>query len=503
MGAFEDRHAARILGTISCFDRVVITGMIPDIGHAKAAARHLRENNVRLFDYPKWAEPFRHEIRENAERIAQENGVEIEYLRRKGIRKETLIKKILAERGDHPGLVHIFSVMEGCPSFRAWHDKRSGSTSLRHRDAQCLHYYFYFIHEELGLCYLRVPTWAPFRLQFYFNGHNQLASQLGKADIGYTLRDNAFISIDDFDLAQRLADQLNVRRLHRLLDQLARTYCPVIQHFGSGYHWSLMQVEYSTDVVFRKQSEFQPLYHEITRTAIHAVKPENVATFLGRKLSGNYQDELGNDFQTRIHGTRIKHHMGYASIKLYDKFGVLARVECTANNVTFFKHHRWVEHRDGTKDFKLAPVRKTIYSLPDLMKLLRAANRRYLDFIADIEDPSSGVGSLDKISRPARDADRSYRGFNLFLAEDIAVFEAIVRGEFTISGFANKTLRALLPHVSASKMCRILKRLRLHGLIKKIGHRYKYYLTALGRRAVNAALAVRELILIPILNASA
>ncbi len=69
---------------------------------------------------------------------------------------------------------------------------------------------------------------------------------------------------------------------------------------------------------------------------------------------------MGNDFSTRIEGTRIKHHMGWASLKLYDKFGLIARVECTANDVTFFQHHRTVEHRDGTKQFKLAPVRKSI-----------------------------------------------------------------------------------------------------------------------------------------------
>jgi len=50
------------------------------------------------------------------------------------------------------------------------------------------------------------------------------------------------------------------------------------------------------------------------------VKADNVATFLGRKLHGNFKGELGNDFNTRIQGTRIKHHMGPASIKMYDSF---------------------------------------------------------------------------------------------------------------------------------------------------------------------------------------
>jgi hypothetical protein len=46
----------------------------------------------------------------------------------------------------------------------------------------------------------------------------------------------------------------------------------------------------------------------------------------------------------------------------------------------------------------------------------------------------------------------------------------------------------------------LLKRLRLHGLLKKIGRRYKYYLTTLGRTVATAALKLRELVIIPMLN---
>jgi hypothetical protein len=54
----------------------------------------------------------------------------------------------------------------------------------------------------LGLIYLRVPTWCPFRLQFYCNGHSWLARQLTAAGIGFTLADNAFLRIDDWERAQ-------------------------------------------------------------------------------------------------------------------------------------------------------------------------------------------------------------------------------------------------------------------------------------------------------------
>ena len=200
------------------------------------------------------------------------------------------------------------------------------------------------------------PTWSPFRLQVYFNGHYWLAKQLEKAGIDYLMMENAFTTMTDPQRAQQL---------HGKLDQWARAYFPIAAWFLNRYHWSFMQVEYATDVVFRRQDDFQPLYDNIVRSAVLDVKAPQVATFLGRKLTGNYQDELGNRFSTRIQGTCIRHHMGANSINLYDKFGLIARVECTSNDVSFFKHRREVEQRNGETVWKNAPLRKNIYRVRD------------------------------------------------------------------------------------------------------------------------------------------
>ena len=115
MNPFIERHKDRIAGTLSCFDRVVITGTLPDIGYAGAMAGYLSYHNIKLFEFPRWAEPQRDELRAHAEQLACEAGIEIDFIRRhKAFRKEDRIKAIIAERGDHPGLVHIFSAMEAC-----------------------------------------------------------------------------------------------------------------------------------------------------------------------------------------------------------------------------------------------------------------------------------------------------------------------------------------------------------------------------------------------------
>ena len=256
MNPFVERHQDKIAGVISCFDRVVITGTLPDIGHAQAMAGYLTYHDFRLFDFPRWAQPLREDIRNHAQRLAAKSDLKIEFIRNhKAFRKEQRIKDVLKERGEHPGLVHIFSAMETCASYRPWHDKKTHHTSLKSSISKCLHYYFYFIDESFGLCYVRVPTWAPFRLQVYFNGHNWLARRLDKAGIAYEMADNAFLSISDFKQAQRLAERLDAKQIHRHLNRWAKRFCPPLKWFRSGYHWSFMQVEYATDVLFHHLSQ--------------------------------------------------------------------------------------------------------------------------------------------------------------------------------------------------------------------------------------------------------
>jgi hypothetical protein len=327
MAAIVERYRQRIKGTLSCFDRVMITGTLPGACHAAGMTRFLYAQDIRIFDYPHFAEGLRDQVRSHAERVAGEAGVSIQFIAKTHIRKEAVVAEVLAQRGEQPGLVAVLSAMEGCHAYRPWHDKTSGKTFLKPDSGKCLHYYFYFIDEVLGRCHLRVPTWAPFRLQFYFNGHSGLARRLEQRGIAHRLLDNAFTDIADFAQAQTLADAFSVKALHRRLDHYAQQLCPVQKTFRADYHWSVMQAEYSTDIVFDRRETLAPLYAAVSRAAIVAVKAEQVARFLGKPLDARFAQERGSRYCTRIEGTCIKHYMDSASIKMYDKFGAILRIE--------------------------------------------------------------------------------------------------------------------------------------------------------------------------------
>jgi len=105
------------------------------------------------------------------------------------------------------------------------------------------------------------------------------------------------------------------------------------------------------------------------------------------------------------------------------------------------------------------------------------------------------------VAQAVEENERAYRGFNFFDPEDEELFEALGSGEFNISGFQNKDLRRRVEGKNAGQVSRLMKRLRTHGLIKKIGRTYQYYLTGLGKQVITLALKLKNLYVIPELSA--
>ena len=382
-----------------------------------------------------------------------------------------------------------------------WHDKGTGKTYLKATQGQCLHYYFYVMDDELGRCYLRVPTWVPFSLQFYCNGHSVLARTLIREGIDYLPQDNAFLRIADVARAQELANACSPDLLHRRLDHYAQQFCPVLDVFGQVYHWSLRQVEYSTDLMFRSEQILVPLYDAISRQAVLAANAERVSGFLGKKVTPLLAQEIGSRLSTRIEGRCIKHYRGVAGVKVYDKFSRVLRIETTVNEVSFFKHHRKVEHTNREPTRERAPMKKTIYRLIDWREILLGCNQRYRAFLSSLDDPSAGERDLQRLSQPRVGPRPRVKGLNFFAADEQTLLRTLQRGEFNIHGWRRADLFKYLS-ITPSAMSRQLKRLRDLGIIKKVGHTYRYYLTRLGRSAIAAACALTRFSIIPAMASS-
>lgn len=176
--------------------------------------------------------------------------------------------------------------------------------------------------------------------------------------------------------------------------------------------------------------------------------------------------------------------MGKVWIKMYDKFQQVLRIEITSTDISHFQHYRSVEHKDGSTSKKFTSMKKNIYSIRPLIKVAKDVNRRYLEFISTIEEKHVGTKKLHRVTQRVEENKRGYRGINFFDEKDLKFVRILIRGEFNIYGFRNKDLRKYVKGKSTGQVSRILKRLRLHGIIKKANNSYKYYLTKMGKEVI-------------------
>ncbi len=496
----SQRHAAELGGQLRCFDRMILHGTLVDVAHPGALLTRMHAAGFRPRDVARFAQPLNAQIRDNAIALARQHGVQIEVVSRKNFRQEDRIATRLKTRGLQPGLVHIFAVKESAQVYDIRHARPDGYAQVFVRRGCCLHYYFYFLHPQLGLIHVRVPTWLPFRVQVYLNGHGWLARQLDAAGVSYTLLANVLGACADWTHAQALADRFDPKSLHAQLDALARQCCPVVAHFPNGYYWSLTQIEYAHDLVFQDPARVDTLFEDLARQALLVIKLDDVARFLGKRLPLAHDTPVNSHLGRRHAGLRLKHTLGPASVKLYNKPGGILRLEVTTYDVSFFRHYRMVEHRDGTRQNALAGMKKNLYRLRDLAGVMRAGVERYSQWLATLVEPSASRAEVEHLGRAARDQrGRSYRGFNLFLSADLAALASVLRGEYALGGLTHRRLRRVLPAWTRSQLSRLLRRLRLHGLLRKVGGTFTYYLTDLARRLLPTVLHLRELVVLPAL----
>jgi hypothetical protein len=182
---------------------------------------------------------------------------------------------------------------------------------------------------------------------------------------------------------------------------------------------------------------------------------------------------------------------------MYDKHGIVLRIETTTNDVSFFKHHRKVEHRQGPPTREAAPVKKTIYSLIDLREILLGCNRRYLAHLSALDDLSAGVRSLGRLTKPREVQGRTVKGLNFFAPDEQALLHAIQDPKGNIAGFRRGDLIAEPATFSPTRLSQQLRRLLDLGVVKRVAGTYRYYLTRAGRAATAAAARLIEVTIVP------
>jgi len=496
MNNFLKKFAHVIIGTLSCFDRVIFKGHLPfgNDGHLNAFVDHVL--GIRRKDFIPMLEKLSHKLVDHAKSLAEAAGRPYEYHQGK-FRKETYIQNLIRDDAITEGLIAVLCCQETCRTVRLRYGDKRPSLQFAYRPQRVL--YYYSIDPQFGLMYVRVQTWFPYTIQVYVNGHDWLARRMQKKRIGFCQRDNCFTQLDSAKRAQQLADQFCRLPWVRQLGQWARLYNPILREpwlQKLSYYWTIQQAEYATDVLFASRGKLAGLYHRLLDYAAVHLGARDILTFLGRKLHGNFQGEVLSDCKKdRIPGARIKHRVKDNWLKMYDKFGQILRVETVINDPREFRVRRRRE-RNGTPQMVWCPMNKGVANFHQFQRVAKAANERYLKALAVVDDPAPSYRQVARLAERKVVRQRSYAGFNPACQDDVRLFQAVLHGDHLLRGFYNRDLRRLLgldgkhPPSSlrrfAARVGRLLKRLHVRGLIAKIQHTRRWRVTQLGQQLLGA-----------------
>jgi hypothetical protein len=492
---FLQKHGEQVTGVISVFDRIILKGYLP-ISYPAAAESFLGRNGILLKDFKAFTTRQTMVLKSHAQKIAQDAKRPYEYMHEK-VRKEDYAREIAFRDSITDGLVCVFARNEENHSFGLRYGK--GRPVLVKNSPHCLTLYFYYMDRHFGLMHVRLCTWMPFTIQVYINGHEWLARQMNAKGIAFTQCDNAFTTIENCDKAQQLADKLPSLRWENTLHVFARRINPLLKTILNGmeYYWVIDQAEYATDVMVKESDWLGELYTKWQKHAAVCFQADDIMRFMGRKLHGSFDSSIVTDVKARASVTRIKHVVRGNWIKMYNKNGIVLRVETVINRPQEFRVFKLGR---GKKPGYYEPMRKRITNMAKYATLCLRANRAYLDALAPVDDPTSVYRELERICEPVIKANKRVRPLNPLRQQDRKLFEAVIHGEHHLHGFKAAEIGNLLgitypPQPTerkrqCAKVNRKLRLLRGHGLITRHGRSRRYRITEMGSRHMNAAITL-------------
>jgi len=81
MKLLTEHYQSELLGVLSCYDRIIITGTLSGGCYPMGMTGFLNSRHIKIFDYAKtFADPLRERIRQCAHDLAEAQGATIEHV---------------------------------------------------------------------------------------------------------------------------------------------------------------------------------------------------------------------------------------------------------------------------------------------------------------------------------------------------------------------------------------------------------------------------------------
>ena len=494
MEQFVAQLGDKVIGVLKTYDRMLFRGTLLNL--VRLERMHLYLNVLRI-PQAKWGghlQAMSNLVEQRCLDRAKELGIEVRHIGRSSLRKEDVAREIAKEKGITEGPIVMMTAQESCKSFRVVPSKLTkGGFYLRKIRPVVKHIYLYQMHPVFGLTHTRLQTWFPFNLQVCMNGHDWLARAMDREGLAYEQRDNCFTWVEDIAKAQEIAERFLKTHWEKELDRFAQLINPalpdVLGPFRASYYWSLMQSEFSTDILFRDADDLDAIAHPLIFHAMANLDSDDIMRFRGRKVRSNFKGEISSRSKGYPDGLRIRHRLGRNSFKMYTKESTILRIETTINDTGGFRTYRR-KQGDPRGEKSWRNLRQGVADIRARAQISDTCNDRYVEALASA-DTSSPLGKVfESVSTPKTWKGRRVRAIRAWEPKDFQLLQAVGRPEFAATGFRSGDLYPILfgeepcspeEHRRRSgQLTRQLRLLRAHHLIKKVPNRRRYRVTTKG-----------------------
>ena len=254
----------------------------------------------------------------------------------------------------------------------------------------------------------------------------------------------------------------------------------------------MLQAEFSVTQTLDSPVAGRIFFDQVIRDNLDLGRPDRVSLIFDRKIIRKGKRATPGRFRTRVitDGVTPSLHVDYknSKIKQYHKLGKALRTETTINE---------------TRDFGVA---KGLSHLPELKEIGFTASRRLLDVQRISHDPAAGAAALAALTQPViSSAGTRTAGMPITSSRVQALLAALCVFRLLPNGFTNRDLRGYLvpllglnpEAMTSGQITYDLRRLRIHGLIQRIPHSFRYRVTPAGLRQALFLTRLTQRLLIP------
>jgi len=472
-----------------CFDRIVIQGYLPLLTREEHIVHFFRDVQgiypitkealrARTTEYQQWVEAF-----------ARNHRIPIEWannkaLKTKGLTREAYVRPYgrRMEQRKRYGPYFIFKSLEHGPKFHVIVPKAPTQDPhyriIQRTRGRYTHYYFYIRDEVLGPFIVCVGSFLPFQTTYNLNGHHVIAGELQQAGIPFRQDDNAFLATADVVALQAAADRLSPAIIRKRLEYWTRVIGPRFSPADRAAinlrrEYSLNQVEYCRNVVFRRSFPIHHIFERACELGVFRLTADVITQIFGVRKHRRMRGKLHTMLEKVDHGHHVlRVYCKSLVARMYEKFSAFLRVEICVNRL----------HDLG--------LNKGLDMLPALREKLMVATDRLAGFEAEMLNVHVDFPVFQRLALPILVGHTRIPGIKIHDTRMMRLFEVLLHAGPQLAGWRTVKIHAALlaafgltaDRYSLTQLRYDLRKLKAHGLLERIGRTYAYRLTAKGIR---------------------